>query len=110
MSSASEALYAAGRTQVTPVHRLSRALGISIAIIPILCVCEFFLPLRVLAQRYHAGSAGQVAAGRLFAILDAPAPYVPVASPTTGHGPIPRPPAVALDGVSYRECITFFAD
>ena len=63
---------------------------------------EFFLPLRVLAQRYHAGSAGQVAAGRLFAILDAPAPYVPVASPTTGHGPIPRPPAVALDGVSYR--------
>ena len=34
---------------------------------------EFFLPLRVLAQRYHAGSAGQVAAGRLFAILDAPA-------------------------------------
>ena len=34
---------------------------------------EFFLPLRVLAQRYHAGSAGQVAAGRMFAILDAPA-------------------------------------
>ena len=45
---------------------------------------EFFLPLRVLAQRYHAGSAGQVAAGRLFAILDAPAPS-PVASRASGN-------------------------
>ena len=33
---------------------------------------EFFLPLRTLAQRYHAGSAGQAAAERLFAILDEP--------------------------------------
>ena len=63
---------------------------------------EFFLPLRVLAQRYHAGSAGQVAAGRLFAILDAPAPYVPVVSRATGNREVPRPPAIALDGVSYQ--------
>jgi len=46
MSSASEALAAAGRSQVTAVHRLSWALGISIAIIPILCVGVFFVPLR----------------------------------------------------------------
>ena len=69
---------------------------------------EFFLPLRVLAQRYHAGSAGQVAAGRLFAILDTRAANVPVASRTTDQPaaaapvPIPRPPAIALDGVSYQ--------
>ena len=46
MSSASESLAAAGRAQVTAVHRLSWALGISIAIIPILCVGVFFIPLR----------------------------------------------------------------
>ena len=62
---------------------------------------EFFLPLRVLAQRYHAGSAGQVAAGRLFAILDAPAPSH-VASRTDGNLEVPRPPAIALVGVSYQ--------
>ena len=62
---------------------------------------EFFLPLRVLAQRYHAGSAGKVAAGRLFAILDAPLPS-PLASPASGNREVPRPPAIALDGVSYR--------
>jgi thiol reductant ABC exporter CydD subunit len=69
---------------------------------------EFFLPLRTLAQRYHAGSAGHAAAGRLFAILDTPSPHVPVAMRTTdlpagaGQGSVPRPPAIALDRVSYR--------
>jgi ABC-type multidrug transport system fused ATPase/permease subunit len=62
---------------------------------------EFFLPLRVLAQRYHAGSAGQVAAGRLFAILDAPAPLVPAVSRAIGTSEVPRPPAIAIEGVSY---------
>ncbi len=46
MSSASQALAEAGRAQVTAVHRLSWALGISIAVIPILCVGVFFVPLR----------------------------------------------------------------
>jgi hypothetical protein len=46
MSSASESLAAAGRTQVTAVHRLSWALGISIATIPILCVGVFVVPMR----------------------------------------------------------------
>lgn len=36
---------------------------------------EFFLPLRQLAIRYHAGTAGKTAASRIFAILD------------TGQGP-----------------------
>jgi hypothetical protein len=46
MSSASQALAQAGRDQVTAVHRLSWALGISLAVIPILCVAVFFVPLR----------------------------------------------------------------
>jgi hypothetical protein len=46
MSSASEALAAAGRSQVTAVHRLAWVLGISIATIPILTVGVFFLPVR----------------------------------------------------------------
>jgi hypothetical protein len=46
MSSASSALAAAGRSQVTAVHRLAWVLGISIATIPILTVAVFFLPVR----------------------------------------------------------------
>src|SRR3954447_25125168 len=46
MSSASEALAAAGRSQATAVHRLAWILGLSIATIPILPVGVFFLPVR----------------------------------------------------------------
>jgi hypothetical protein len=46
MSSASDALAAAGRNQVTAVERLSWVLGVSIALIPILCVGVFFVPSR----------------------------------------------------------------
>src|SRR6185369_7384220 len=50
---------------------------------------EFFLPLRTLAQRYHAGATGQAAAERLFAFLDEPS----AAGRSTGASPAP---AVAL--------------
>jgi hypothetical protein len=57
MSSASEQLAAAGRTQVTMVNRLSWALGISIAVIPILSVGVFFVPARWrFAREATAGS------------------------------------------------------
>jgi hypothetical protein len=46
MSSASDALAAAGRSQVTAVNRLAWVLGISIATIPILTVGIFFVPAR----------------------------------------------------------------
>jgi ATP-binding cassette, subfamily C, bacterial CydD len=36
---------------------------------------EFFFPLRQLAIRYHAGTAGKAAADRIFAILDTPATF-----------------------------------
>jgi ATP-binding cassette, subfamily C, bacterial CydD len=44
------------------------------ALAVLIIVPEFFLPLRVLATRYHAGSAGRTAAERMFAILDTPRP------------------------------------
>jgi hypothetical protein len=57
MSSASQALAEAGRAQVTAVHRLSWALGISLAVIPILCVGVFFVPLRWRFVREATASA-----------------------------------------------------
>ena len=57
MSSASEALAAAGRDQVTAVHRLAWMLGISIAAIPILTVAAFWAPVRWrFAREATAGS------------------------------------------------------
>lgn len=46
MSSASQALAAAGRTQASAVTHLSWVLGISIALIPILTVAIFYVPAR----------------------------------------------------------------
>ncbi len=57
MSSASEKLAEAGRAQVTAVHRLSWALGISLATIPILCVAVFFVPIRWRFVREATASA-----------------------------------------------------
>ena len=71
---------------------------------------EFFLPLRTLAQRYHAGMAGRAAAERVFAILDAPVPVVappvatapPAGKPAASPGLPATPPSIAFDGVGYR--------
>jgi ATP-binding cassette subfamily C protein CydD len=39
---------------------------------------EFFLPLRQLSTRYHAGATGRAAAQRIFGLLDEPLPPQPV--------------------------------
>ena len=66
---------------------------------------EFFLPLRQLAQRYHAGSAGRSAAERIFGVLDTPAP----ASQGGGRWPLDasagrarRAPAIEFDDVALH--------
>lgn len=61
---------------------------------------EFYLPLRMLGLRFHAGMAGTTAARRIFEILDAPAasrePLAPAVPPAL------RPPwTIVLDGVSF---------
>jgi ATP-binding cassette subfamily C protein CydD len=46
------------------------------ALAVLLLTPEFFLPLRQLALKYHAGTTGKAAAERILALLDAPAPQI----------------------------------
>src|SRR6476659_1032681 len=50
------------------------AIAFDRALAVLIIVPEFFLPLRQLATRYHAGAAGRAVAERAFAILDEPLP------------------------------------
>ena len=66
---------------------------------------EFFLPLRQLAIRFHVGAAGDAAATRMLAILDAPAAGDDArgggdapAAPSPAPAPV-SPPAIRLEGV-----------
>jgi thiol reductant ABC exporter CydD subunit len=72
---------------------------------------EFFLPLRQLALRYHAGSAGRTAAAAVFAILDEPVAGPPMARGAVAGraaGPSPAgavpagPEAIRFEGVGVR--------
>jgi ATP-binding cassette subfamily C protein CydD len=61
------------------------------ALAVLLLTPEFFLPLRQLALKYHAGTAGKAAAQRIFAILDTPLPtHHGAALPAGGAIGIPR--------------------
>jgi ATP-binding cassette subfamily C protein CydCD len=64
---------------------------------------EFYMPLRALGARFHAGMNGTTAAKRIYEILDTPAPEARVASyelkdsrPSTRSGQ-----AIQLDNVSF---------
>ncbi len=78
------------------------------ALAVLIIVPEFFLPLRLLATRYHAGSAGRTAAERMFAILDTPVTagsVVPSAASSVDAlaaslTPIDRTTDIVLSGVS----------
>jgi ATP-binding cassette subfamily C protein CydD len=61
---------------------------------------EFYLPLRLLGQRFHSGMAGVAAADRLFEILDRP----PVVKDAASDAPTAMPdhPVVALKQVTVR--------
>lgn len=64
---------------------------------------DFYLPLRLLGSRFHAGIAGVSAAGRIFAILDIPtvsdlAQEAPQVDPTVAFG---NPPEIRLEEVTF---------
>ena len=59
---------------------------------------EFFLPLRQLAIKYHAGTAGKAAAERIFAILDT-TPKMPRAQ--TRRWVVPARLDICFDNVSF---------
>jgi ATP-binding cassette, subfamily C, bacterial CydD len=56
-------------------------LGYQTALLVLLLTPEAFLPLRAVATQFHASMEGAAAAGRLFEILDTPAPDEPSAAP-----------------------------
>ncbi len=61
---------------------------------------EFFLPLRQLALKYHAGTAGKAAADRIFAILDTPIKQA--RAPTTRSArSLPARSDIRFDHVSF---------
>lgn len=62
---------------------------------------EFYLPLRTLGTRHHAGMTGSAAAQRIFALLDTPAQRA--SSQVEGSGPVSvsGPLQVSFDHVQY---------
>ncbi len=58
---------------------------------------EFYLPFRLLGQRFHAGMEGVTAARRLFAILDRPA----LRSPVPPAAPAAPLESIVFDNVSF---------
>lgn len=74
---------------------LNGLLGFQTALFALVLTPDFYLPLRMLGQRYHAAASGLSAAERLFALIDEPAPQ-PLA-----HRP-PAAPGLHVAGLSLR--------
>jgi ABC-type multidrug transport system fused ATPase/permease subunit len=51
---------------------MNQSISLERGLAVLLLTPEFFLPMRQMALRYHSGTAGKAAAGRIFAILDRP--------------------------------------
>jgi thiol reductant ABC exporter CydD subunit len=65
------------------------------ALTVLLLTPEFFLPLRQLALKYHAGATGKAAAERIFALLDT--------TPPSSRTPVPVAPADRTAGMTRRD-------
>lgn len=78
------------------------------ALAVLLLTPEFFLPLRQFAAHHHAGSEGQAATRRLFAILDEPAPGARVGE--IRPEPLPGPPPSASFDVVFENVRFAYAD
>ena len=77
---------------------LNGDVGFARALAVLVITPEFFLPLRHLATKYHAGAAGRAAGERLFAILDAGAER----SDRQGRAaPVAQAAEIALEHVSF---------
>ena len=60
---------------------------------------EFYLPLRMLGARFHAGMSGTTAAKRIYEILDTPVVSSPLS--TVSAQPMEAVPSIQFDQVSY---------
>ncbi len=72
-------------------------IGFEEAFFLLLLAPEFYLPLRNLGLRFHAGMSGIAAAKRIFGILEVEAP-----NPAPTQAELPTPPlTIELEGVGY---------
>jgi ATP-binding cassette subfamily C protein CydCD len=76
------------------------------ALFVLLLAPEFYLPLRQLGTRFHAGMSGVAAAQRIFAILETPVLHTsPPPEPGINSTPLPgspfSPPAIDFENVSF---------
>ena len=64
---------------------------------------EFYLPMRNLGMRYHAGMTGVTAAGHIFALLDLPEPSkVEVVNKPVESPDLHKPFQLQLEGVGFQ--------
>src|SRR5215211_1419719 len=62
---------------------------------------EFYLPLRMLGARFHAGMAGTTAAKRIYELLDTPVPHSDDFSHPRASEANSPPKTITFDNVSY---------
>lgn len=80
---------------------LRGGLGFEQAFFILLLAPEFYLPLRLLGQRFHAGVSGIAAARRIYAILQTPAMYKPATTIETVANITSPPLTISFQHVSY---------
>jgi ATP-binding cassette, subfamily C, bacterial CydD len=76
---------------------MDHALPFTTALAVLLLTPEFFLPLRQMALKYHAGTAGKAAADRIYEVLDVPMRGVQAGEPRTPRANLPLPSRMDLD-------------
>jgi ATP-binding cassette subfamily C protein CydCD len=69
---------------------------------------EFYLPLRLLGMRFHAGMSGTAAAARIFGILDHPLQHRP--GMTDSAPEAPQPAGTGMDASGGEGCAIEFKD
>lgn len=93
LSTLSTALIAVG----IGIRLLYGQLNFEDALFVLLLAPEFYLPLRLLGTRFHAGITGSAAAQEIFAALSTPVPQPPASPAKTPTNPLP----VTFDNVTY---------
>lgn len=80
---------------------LHGGLGFEQAFFILLLTPEFYLPLRLLGQRFHAGASGITAARRIYAILQTPALLEPAVTVENQANLSIPPQTIAFQNVSF---------